>query len=174
MKYYEIQKVGKYFEEFEQILKEMAEKMLINRGTNSITIEFSENMIIYYESSIKMCEILQKYTNSQAIHNEVQNIKIIHNQIIEKMKEIIKNTPGYINIPKNFNNYMKSYFNIIEEIIGQMKNMTKEVDINIDFANKIRLHQEGSAYLCDNLLKYYIDPKLKEIATIIRKGSQIT
>ena len=65
------------------------------------------------------------------------------------------------------------YTNITNEMIEKMKNSPRCYNINLDFVGEMIPHHEGAVKMCENLLQYYIDPRLKQVAnTIIEEQSR--
>jgi len=48
-----------------------------------------------------------------------------------------------------------------------MRNSFRSNDIDLNFINEMIPHHEGAIKMCENLLKYRIDPRLAEIANSI-------
>ena len=58
-------------------------------------------------------------------------------------------------------------------MICRMKNSPRGININLNFVNEMIPHHEGAIAMCENLLQYCIDPRLKCVAeTIITEQSQ--
>ena len=55
--------VKNYLDRFDEILFEMATKMLSSNIINNITIDFIQCMIPHHRAAIYMCENLLQYTN---------------------------------------------------------------------------------------------------------------
>ena len=89
------------------------------------------------------------------------------------MKEIEKTTYGFNNMPKEVNSYIEKYLSITNNMIEKMKNSPRCVNINLNFVNEMIPHHQGAIDMCKNLLQYYIDPRLKQVAnSIIREQSE--
>ncbi len=163
----------KYLCEFYKILNDMSYKMLNNTITNSITINFIQTMIPHHRAAIYMCENLLKYTDYEPLENIAKNIIQMQSRGIEQMREIAVTTYGFVNSKKDIKCYEKKYFYITKEMICRMKNSCICNDINLSFIYEMIPHHEGAIAMCENLLKYYIDPRLKEVAeSIIYEQSQ--
>ena len=48
-----------------------------------------------------------------------------------------------------------------------MKNSPRCKNINLNFVNEMIPHHEGAIEMCNNLLQYYIDPRLRYVANNI-------
>lgn len=167
-----ITEVKKYLTRFGQILCDMANKMLSQNITNSITINFIECMIPHHQAAIYMCENLLKYTNYEPLQQIAQDIIKTQTRGIEQMKEIFKTTQGYINSKEDVKCYMNEYLLITKNMINRMKKSPRCSNINLNFVNEMIPHHEGAINMCNNLLKYTIDPRLKIVAeTIIKEQS---
>lgn len=153
----------KYAYQFDQILCNMALDMLTQDITNNITINFIKEIIPYNMAAIYMCQNISVYTNYPAIIGLSENIVEFQKDMIEKMKEVLKSTKGYINSSQNVNMYIGQYFKLTQNMINNMKNVARNQNINLDFTNQMILHYEGGIEIENNVLKYYIDPRLKKI-----------
>lgn len=167
------QNVSNYLTRFDEILCEMANKMLSQTTTNSITVNFITCMIPHHQAAIYMCENLLKYTNYLPLIQIANNIIKTQTEGIEQMKRILETTQGYINSNQDVCSYMNEYLRITKNMIRRMKNSPRCKNINLDFKNEMIPHHEGAISMCNNLLKYCIDPRLKLVAeNIISEQSQ--
>ena len=165
-----IMRAQRYLNRFDQILSEMSEKMLHAELTNySITIDFIRCMIPHHQAAIYMSENLLMYTRYQSLIEIAKGIIAMQTKGIEEMKEILRTTSGYMNMERDINTYLTKYFEITNNMIEKMKNSPRCVNINLDFVNEMIPHHEGAIQMCNNLMQYYIDPRLRNVAnTIIR------
>lgn len=163
----------KYLSRFDEILCEMANKMLSPQITNNITINFIECMIPHHQAAIYMCENLLQFTYYQPLQEIAKNIIKMQTTGIEQMKEIARTTSGFSNSQRNVDCYMTKYFSITENMINRMKNSPRCIDINLNFVNEMIPHHEGAIAMCENLLQYSIDPRLRRVAdSIIKEQSE--
>lgn len=163
----------KYLCRFDEILCQMAEKMLSVKTTNNITIDFIECMIPHHQAAIFMCENLLKYTEYRALQEISENIIKTQTRGIEQMKEIARTTSGYSNSQRDVQCYMMRYLEITRNMIGKMKNSPRCIDIDLNFTNEMIPHHEGAIAMCENLLKYCVDPRLRCVAeSIIEEQTQ--
>lgn len=163
----------KYLCCFDEILNQMADKMLSQEITNSITINFIENMIPHHQAAIDMSENLLEYSTYEPLREIARNIIKMQTQGIEEMKEIARTTYGSSNMPQDVNSYMEKYFEITRNMIEKMKNAPRTVYINLNFTYEMIPHHEGAIAMCENLLNYRIDPRLKVVANnIIQEQTQ--
>lgn len=153
----------KYSYQFNQILCNMALEMVTQNITNSITVNFIKEIIPHNLAAMYMCQNISVYTNYPAIIGISESIVKTQKDMIEKMKEILKTTKGYINSSQNVNMYIGQYFKLTQNMINNMKNVARNQNINLDFTNQMILHYEGGIEIENNVLKYYIDPRLKKI-----------
>ena len=160
----------RYLNRFDQILSEMSEKMLHAELTNySITIDFIRCMIPHHQAAIYMSENLLMYTRYQPLIEIAKGIIAMQTKGIEEMKEILRTTSVYMSMERDINTYLTKYFEITNNMIEKMKNSPRCVNINLDFVNEMIPHHEGAIQMCNNLIQYYIDPRLRNVAnTIIR------
>ncbi|MCI8760692.1 MAG: DUF305 domain-containing protein [Clostridia bacterium] len=166
-------KAKKYLCRYDEIVNEMAKKMLAKNVTNSITINFIEDMIPHHQVAIEMSENLLQFTTYQPLQEIAQNIIKMQTTGIEQMEEIEKNTYGFSNMPLDVNHYMKKYLEITKNMIERMKNTPRLININLNFINEMIPHHEGAIAMCENLLLYRINPKLKLVAeSIIKEQSK--
>ena len=162
-----------YLTRFDEILNQMADEMLSQNVVNNITIDFIRCMIPHHQAAIYMCENLLKYTRYEPLIKIANNIIQMQTRGIEQMKEIEKTTYGFNNMPKEVNSYIEKYLSITNNMIEKMKNSPRCVNINLNFVNEMIPHHQGAIDMCENLLQYYIDPRLKQVAnSIIREQSE--
>ena len=83
------------------------------------------------------------------------------------MKEINETASKFLNYQRNVDLYMTKYFSITEKMINQMKNSTRSININLNFVDEMIPHHEGAICMCENLLQYCVDPRLKMVADSI-------
>ena len=86
---------------------------------------------------------------------------------IEQMREIALTTKGYENSKLDVATYMEKYFQITKNMLNRMENSKRIMDINLDFVSEMIPHHEGAIAMCNNLLKYRIDPRLVQVANSI-------
>lgn len=156
--------MNRYLSRFDRILCEMANKMLSQEVTNSITINFIKCMIPHHQAAIYMCENLLNYTNYKPLQEIAQDIIQTQTRGIEQMKEIARTTRGYINSDRDVTCYISEYLKITNQMISRMKNSPRCANINLNFVNEMIPHHEGAIAMCHNLLKYCIDTRLKMVA----------
>ena len=162
-----------YLLRFDQILSQMARKMLSSNVINNITIDFIQCMIPHHQAAIYMCENLLKYTNYKPLEEIARGIISMQTRGIEQMKEIAKTTTGFSSSIVDVNCYMRKYLSITETMICRMKNSPRCINVNLSFVNEMIPHHEGAISMCENLLQYHIDPRLINVAqTIIKEQSQ--
>ena len=170
---YQMQRAQMYLNRFNEILNQMECKMLSPEVTNSITINFIRCMIPHHQAAIYMSQNLLKYTNYQPLQKIAKGIIEMQTRGIEQMTYIEQTTSGYINPIRDVNNYMNGYVCITKEMVEKMRNSLKTININLDFTTEMIPHHDGAIAMCNNLLQYYIDPRLKEVAdTIIKEQSR--
>ena len=159
-----------YFMQFDKILNEMESKMLSFNTTSNITINF---MIPHHEAAIYMCENLLTYTNYQPLYEISNNIIKMQTRGIAQMKEIVRTTLIPANTQRAVTTYENRYLEITKNMISKMKNSPRYQNINLSFTYEMIPHHEGAVEMCNNLLQYRIDPRLKIVAqTIIREQSK--
>ncbi len=173
MDYQRVARARRYLYRFDQILDEMAEKMLNPNIVNNITLNFIECMIPHHQAAIYMSENLLRYTYYRPLQTIANNIIQMQTTGIEQMRQIASTTSGFSNMPRDVEIYMARYFEITKDMLDKMKNSPRCVSINLDFVNEMIPHHKGAIAMCENLLQYRIDPRLKHVAdTIIREQSQ--
>ena len=164
MKYKESTNYKEYLYRFNQILSQMSYKMLNTSITNNITINFITTMIPHHQAAIYMCENLLDYTNYQPLQEIAKNIINMQTKGIEQMREIAMTTYGYSNNRRDVRFYEKNYFCITKQMICKMKNSLRSENINLNFVSEMIPHHEGAVQMCENLLKFSIDPRLANVA----------
>ncbi len=163
----------KYLEEFDKILCEMADKMLSRRIVGNITIDFIECMIPHHQAAIYMCESLLKYPTYCPLEDVAKNIIEQQTKGIEQMREILRTTKGYQNSNCEVQRYMTKYLSIVRNMINKMKNSPRCINISLNFTGEMIPHHEGAIEMCNNLLMYRIDPRLRVVAqSIIQEQSK--
>lgn len=162
-----INETRKYLYEFFQILNNMEDKMLNMPFTDNITINFIRSMVPHHQAAIYMCQNLLRFTNYEPLEEIAQDIISTQTKGIAEMREVAITTSGYSNSRRDVNFYEKLFLCITKEMICRMRNAPRSNNINLDFVNEMIPHHEGAIKMCENLLKYRVDPRLIEIANNI-------
>lgn len=166
-------RINQYLHRFDEILCQMAERMLNAKITNNITLDFITCMIPHHEAAIYMCENLLKYTNYPPLKEIAKDIISTQTKGIEQMKEIARTTPNVFNSKTDVNTYMENDLSITKNMIFRMKNSPRTSNINLNFTNEMIPHHEGAIAMCNNLLQYRIDIRLRIVAkNIIEEQSK--
>ncbi len=160
----QVMRARKYLCRYDEIISEMAEKMLSQEITNCITINFIETMIPHHQAAICMAENLLEYTTYQALQEMAKHMIKRQTEEIEQMREIAKTTYGFQNMPQEVKPYQEKYLEITKQMIGKMKSAPRTIYINLDFTYEMIPHHEGAIDMCKNLLNFRIDPRLKVVA----------
>ena len=169
MRYPRMTYTNQYLNRFDEILDTMADKMLSAKPSNSITKYFISCMIPHHQAAIYMCQNLLKYTSYLPLRRIAHDIIEMQTKGIEQMKEIDKTTVGFVNTQRDVYDYTDRYLEITKHMIDKMKNSPRCMSINLDFVGEMIPHHEGAIAMCDNLLLYRIDPRLKQVAESIIK-----
>ncbi len=165
--------VLKYLSRFDQILCEMERKMLSYKMTGNITIDFISCMIPHHQAAIYMCQNLLRYTNYMPLIQIANTIITTQTRGIRQMREILKTTRGFNNSKEDIYRYFKKYKSITREMVSKMRNSARVPNINLDFTTEMIPHHEGAIAMCNNVLKYTIDPRLRVVAeNIIKEQSR--
>ena len=153
--------IRKYYTRFDEIIKQMASRMLAFNTSSNITINFIECMIPHHEAAIYMSDNLLNYTKYKPLCEIANNIIRMQTSGVAQMKEIVKTTQTCANYPRD-----------VVNMISKMKNSPRLQNINLSFTYEMIPHHEGAIEMCNNLLQYPIDPRLRLVAeTIIREQS---
>ncbi len=172
MKYNKVDVIN-YLTRFDQILNQMEIEMLSAYIVNNITIDFIRCMIPHHQAAIYMCENLLQYTEYPPLQEIAKDIIKTQTRGIEQMKEIEITTKGFESSPIDVRCYMEEYIKITCNMIYKMRNSPRCNNINLNFTNEMIPHHEGAVEMCHNLLRYYIDPRLKQVAeNIIKEQSK--
>ena len=107
--------VQRYLRRFDEILNQMANKMLSAKYDNNITTYFIKCMIPHHQAAIYMCENLLQYTNYPPLLKIAYDIIKMQEKGIAQMEEIEKTTRGYLNMQRDVENYITKYFEIAKK-----------------------------------------------------------
>ncbi len=163
----------RYLKRFDEILDEMEQKMLSQNITDNITKNFIECMIPHHQAAIYMCQNLLEYTNYMPLEEIAKSIIKTQTRGIEQMRKIYETTCGYCNSTMDVEAYMERYLAITKNMIDRMRNSRRTTNINLNFVSEMIPHHEGAIGMCNNLLQYYIDPRLRRVAnSIIKEQSE--
>ncbi len=159
-----------YLQQFDVILKQMSASMLYPKLTNNITLDFIRCMIPHHEAAIQMSNNLLRFTNYPPLIRIANNIIKVQQEEIQTMKDIARTTSREKNSKGELNLYWNRYFEITINMINQMQNSARTPDINLDFTTEMIPHHEGAIELCQNVMNFMIDPRLRSLASkIIRE-----
>ncbi len=156
-----------YLTRFNEILNNMKYRMLNPCVKQNITLDFIVCMIPHHEAAIYMCKNLLEYSDFKPLIKMCNKIIKMQTDGIMEMKEIGCTTNGFNNSYSETKEYLIKYINITDKMICKMSTAPKCNNINYDFINEMIPHHEGAVNMCENLLKYCIDPRLKEVASSI-------
>ncbi len=159
----------KYLDRFNKILENMSNEMLSNEVTGNITIDFIRCMIPHHMAAIYMSQNLLEFTCYEPLKNIANNIIKIQTQGIEEMKYIANTTPYFLNDPNDVRCYNEKYLEITKRMICRMRNSPRCRNINVSFIGEMVPHHEGAIQMCENVLKYQIDNRLRNVAENIIK-----
>ncbi len=163
----------RYLDRFFEILNKMREEMLSQQITGNITIDFIKTMIPHHQAAIYMCQNLLEYTHYQPLINIANNIINEQTNGIEQMRFISNTTQYFSNSPSDVKNYNERYLEIVNNMVNGMRNSPRYRNINFDFIGEMIPHHEGAIAMCENVLKYQIDSRLKNVAeNIIKEQSR--
>lgn len=163
----------KYFCRFNEIVNEMQTKMLCRNSVSDITLDFIECMIPHHQAAINMCENLLAFTECEPLKKIACVMIETQKQEMKQMQEIAKTACGFVNSQNDVNCYIARYLSITKNMICKMRNRAECPNLNLSFINEMIPHHEGAILMCENLLKYCIDPRLKKMAEdIIKEQSQ--
>ena len=155
---------SQYLKNFDLILNTMANKMLTAKITKNITIDFIRCMIPHHQAAIDMCNNLLNYTKNQDLISICNSIISMQTKGIQEMSYIEQTTPYFQNQMEDVKNYLNTYLNITLNMIEQMGRSLTSSNIDLDFISEMIPHHEGAIKMCENLLKYEIDPRLEIVA----------
>ena len=101
----QVVRAKKYLCRFDEILDKMAEEMLSQEISNSITINFIKSMIPHHRAAIYMSQNLLEHSMYEPLRKIAQNIIETQTKGIEEMKEIMNTTYGFQNMTQDINCY---------------------------------------------------------------------
>lgn len=156
-----------YFARFNEILFYMEREMLITGTTGNITIDFIRCMVPYNTGIIYMCENFLKYTQNNNLKSMSNSIIEMKKREINYMQDIYNNIIPFMNTEKEVNSYFKKYFKIVNNMINSVRNIPMIININIDFINEMIHLYQGETKICQNLLRYNIDPRIRNLTNSI-------
>lgn len=159
----EIKNAENYLYEYDQILWEMNNKMFSIKVTNNITMDFIKGIIPLQKASIYMCENILKYTNNYPLAQLAYNMLNTQKDNIKQMKSILKSIKGFNNLSYDANMYINDYFRISHQVIYELTNSIRSIDINMNFISEMFIFNSGFIKLYENVLNYDIDPKLRHL-----------
>ena len=177
MDYQDYLQVKNYLARFDEILNEMATKMLNPSLTNNITLDRIQDSNSYSAvTNLRNGTKLDASNNAgctSTLQNIANEIIVMQQKGIKQMEEIARTTKGYDNSKYDVNMYLQKYFEITNNMLERMQNSRRMMDINLDFVSEMIPHHEGAIQMCKNLLMYRIDPRLVQVAnTIIKEQSK--
>ena len=126
-------RVKNYLIRFDEILNTMECKMLLKPNCDNITIYFINCMIPHHQAAIYMCENLLNYTEYEPLIKIANNIITTQEAGIKEMREIRCTTQGYESCQEDMKKYMAKYLEIVKNMINNMRNAPKGIDINLNF-----------------------------------------
>lgn len=153
-----------YLNRYDEILRIMSNQMLHLPITNNISLDFINSMIPHQQAAIYMCENLLEYTTNMYLRDLALRIIKISRKNIDEMLNIRRTIKPQINRPEDVNRYVSKYLSITNNMINKMRNSHRTPNIGINFIGAMIPHHEGAVLLCQNVLQYQIDPRLRILA----------
>jgi len=153
-----------YLFQFDQILNQMATRMLNAPISNNITAYFIETMIPHHQAAIYMCQNLLRFTNYSPLERIARQIIRTQTNGINQMRRILNSTSNYGNPNIDVNFYHYNFFTITNSMISKMVSSIRSNNINLNFVSEMIPHHEGAVAMCQNLLNYSINPNLAQVA----------
>jgi uncharacterized protein (DUF305 family) len=153
-----------YLMRYDKILEEMEPSILSVVKREEITKYYISCMMEYYKLAIFINKIFLEYMPYQKLSEIARKIIEQKEKTIEQMKEIEKTTIGYFNSEKEVEEYTDKYIKTSKKMIYKIKNSYRCPNINLDYINELIPYCEGEKEVNENVIKYSIDPRLKEIA----------
>lgn len=162
-----------YLFEFDQITNQMTNRIFSNKITNDISSYFINCMIPHHQAAIYMCQNLLRYSSYNPLRNVAANIIRMQTNGIEQMQEILRSTSTVNNSNEDVSFYSNTFFNVVTAMITKMVGSHRTYNIDLNFISEMIPHHQGAIDMCNNLIKYQIDPNLYNVAmTIIREQSR--
>ena len=147
--------------------------MLSYQMTDNINKDFIHCMIPHHQAAISMCENLLQYTTYVPLIEIANGIITVQTREIEEMTQILKTLSNSENKKEDVYLYIKKYKDITRDMIEKMRDSLKSYDVNLDFISEMIPHHEGAIAMCQNLLQYNVDPRLRILAqTIVEQQTQ--
>lgn len=87
---------------------------------------------------------------------------------IQEMRQI-EASNKYLNSKNDIRLYTNKYLLITKNMIYKMSTARKSYNIDLNFINEMIPHHKGAVKMCNNLLKYDINPELVIVAKDIIK-----
>lgn len=168
----EIKSSENYLYEYDQILWEMSNKMFSRKVSNNITVDFIRCVLPLQKASIYICENLLKYTDNYPLGQMAYNMINECKDNIKQMKGILKSVKGFNNLSYDNNMYVSDYLNITRQTIYEMTNSLRSIDINMNFVSEVLALNNGMVRLCENVLKYDIDPRLRHLVVNMERMAE--
>lgn len=159
----------KYLRRFDEILKEMEQAMLSQQITDNITQDFIICMIPHHQAAIYMCENLLMYRSNYRLQRLARQIIEVQTKRINRMLLIQRTLVGYKSKKSDVDKYMKRYYSIVREMTMGMRRSLRSTNISLDFISEMIPHHMGAIKMCENVLQYDIDPRLRDLANEIIK-----
>ena len=163
----EISQAKEYLFDFDQILNQMSFRMLDVPISEDITVNFIRSMIPHHLAAVYMSQNLLKYSNNTSLQEIAQNIITTQTKGIQQMKSILNTTQGYGNSYIDVNMYQSRFFHITTSMVTKMVSSIRTHFIDMNYIKEMIPHHEGAVLMCENLLQYHIDPRLKQVAQSI-------
>ncbi len=167
------QKATIYLASFDRILKKMGNAMLYPRLTNDLTIDFIRCMIPHHLAAIEMSSNLLRFSAYPPLVQIANNIMKVQQEEINEMQEIARTKETTMNTQEEQDKYFNNYFEIVNTMLNEMQSSARTNNINLDFTTEMIPHHEGAIKMCQNVLSFSIDPRLRALAQkIIQQQSE--
>lgn len=166
MRNYQFSSVKYYLTSYNSIINLTNTEISNINPTNNITIDFIEFILPYHNSCIHICNNILNFAKKDFITNFAKEVINYKRKEIEELKLVNHTTYGFINQEKNVQIYLNENKKIFEyakeKQINIFNNSSNSIFLN--FKAEILTHFEFGKKLCQNVLQYYIDARLRVIA----------
>lgn len=156
-----------YLNTYHTILDEMIQGMTEAKLSDSISYNFTIQMIPHHRAAIQMSKNLLNYTTNIPLQNIALQIISEQTKSIENMLQIQSHCKSLTNSKQDLYLYQRRMNQVMHMMFFEMENARSTNQINADFIREMIPHHEGAVKMSENTLQYEICPELKPILEAI-------
>lgn len=148
---------------FYQILDEMIQSMTTVGLSQSVSHNFTAQMIPHCRAAIRMSNNVLRYAENPAIRQTAQRLMEAQTQAIDQMEAVLPACGQLTNAQMDLRLYQRRIDLICREMFARMGAAPESNRLGAVFARQLLPHCQGAVRMAENALKYDVSTELVPI-----------